>query len=50
MRRTLPLLLGEDSFVVSIAGQNGEVRDYTFLMQPNDIALAAVRAHCLDSE
>jgi hypothetical protein len=50
MRQILPRLLDEDSFVVSIAGQNEEVRDYTFLMQPNDIALAPARAHCLDSE
>lgn len=48
MRQALPLLFDEDRFVVSVAERNGSLHDYTFLMQPNDVALGPIRSRCLD--
>ena len=49
MRHVMPGLIETDQFAVLIPGQNGAVHEYTFLMQPNDRALAPLRSLCLNS-
>src|SRR5262245_4442381 len=39
MRHIMPILLQEDEIVVSIPERDGAGHDYTFSMQPNDLAL-----------
>ena len=48
MRHIMPLLMQEDEIVVSIPERDGPRHDYTFSMQPNDIALKPIRARCFD--
>src|SRR5215831_13344433 len=47
MRHIMPLLMQEDEIVVSIPERDGAMHDYTFSMQPNDLALRPIRA-CFD--
>src|SRR5262245_14584892 len=47
MRHVMPILIETDQLAVSIAEQNGTIHEYTFMMQPNDRALAPLRALCL---
>ena len=47
MRHIMPLLMQEDEIVVSIPERDGAVHDYTFSMQPNDLALRPIRS-CFD--
>ena len=47
MRHIMPLLIQEDEIVVSIPERDGAVHDYTFSMQPNDLALRPIRP-CFD--
>ena len=47
MRHIMPLLMQEDEVVVSIPEWGGAVHDYTFSMQPNDLALRPIRP-CFD--
>jgi VCBS repeat-containing protein len=47
MRHIMPLLMQEEEIVVSIPERDGAVHDYTFSMQPNDLALRPIRS-CLD--
>ena len=47
MRHIMPLLMQEDEIVVSIPERGGAVHDYTFSMQPNDLALRPIRP-CFD--
>ena len=47
MRHIMPLLMQEDEIVVSIPERDGPRHDYTFSMQPNDLALGPIRA-CFD--
>jgi hypothetical protein len=48
MRHIMPLLLQDDELVVSIPGPDGAMHDYTFSMQPNDVALRPIRSRCFD--
>jgi len=48
MRHIMPLLMEDDELVVSIPERDGAVHDYTFSMQPNDLALKPIRARCFD--
>jgi len=48
MRHMMPALLQDDELVVSIPERDGAMHDYTFSMQPNDVALGPIRLHCLD--
>jgi hypothetical protein len=47
MRHIMPLLIQEDEIVVSIPERDGVVHNYTFSMQPNDLALRPIR-FCFD--
>jgi hypothetical protein len=47
MRHIMPLLMQEDEIVVSIPERDGAGHDYTFSMQPNDLALRPIRS-CFD--
>jgi len=47
MRHIMPLLMRDDELVVSIPEQDGAVHNYTFSMQPNDLALRPIRS-CFD--
>ena len=47
-RQILPLLMQDDEVVVSIPDADGAVHDYTFAMQPNELALQPIRSHCFD--
>ena len=49
MRHVMPLLVEEDRLAVSITATDGAAHDYTFAMQPNDVALAPVWSRCLGS-
>jgi hypothetical protein len=48
MRHIMPLLIQDDELVVSIPDWDGAMHDYTFSMQPNDLALGPIRSHCFD--
>ena len=48
MRHIMPLLMQDDELVVSIPDQDGAMHDYTFSMQPNDLALRPIRLRCFD--
>src|SRR6266487_316231 len=48
MRHIMPLLMQDDQLVVSIPGRDGAMHDYTFSMQPNDVALTPIRSRCFD--
>ena len=47
MRHIMPLLMRDDELVVSIPDRDGAMHDYTFSMQPNDLALRPIRS-CFD--
>ena len=47
MRHILPLLMQENEIVVSIPERGGAVHNYTFSMQPHDLALRPIRP-CFD--
>jgi hypothetical protein len=48
MRHIMPLLMQDDQLVVSIPGQDGAMHNYTFSMQPNDVALRPIRSRSFD--
>jgi len=48
MRHIMPLLMQDDQLVVSVPGHDGAMHDYTFSMQPNDVALRPIRSRCID--
>src|SRR5207245_4936923 len=48
LRHIMPLLIQDDQLVVSVSGRDGAMHDYTFSMQPNDVALRPIRSHCFD--
>src|SRR5262249_14752141 len=48
MRHIMPLIMQDDELIVSIPEWDGPMHDYTFSMQPNDIALKPIRARCFD--
>src|SRR5262245_24588852 len=48
MRHVIPLLMQDDELVVSITDRNGATHNYTFSMQPNDLALRPIRSRCFD--
>ena len=48
MRHIMPLLMQDDELVVSIPDRDGAMHDYTFSMQPNDVALNPIRSRCFD--
>ena len=48
MRHVMPLLIQDDELVVSITDRNGAMHNYTFSMQPNDLALRPIRSRCFD--
>jgi hypothetical protein len=48
MRHIMPLLMQDNELVVSIPEKDGPMHDYTFSMQPNDLALRPIRLRCFD--
>ena len=48
MRHIMPLLMQDDALVISIPDRDGAMHDYTFSMQPNDLALSPIRSGCFD--
>jgi hypothetical protein len=48
MRHIMPVLMQDNQIVVSIPERDGAMHDYTFSMQPNDIALGPIRSRCLN--
>ena len=48
LRHIMPLLIQDDQLVVSVSGRDGAMHDYTFSMQPNDVALRPIRSRCFD--
>jgi hypothetical protein len=48
MRHIMPLIMQDDELIVSIPERDGPMHDYTFSMQPNDVALKPIRARCFD--
>jgi hypothetical protein len=48
MRHIMPLLMQDDELVVSIPERDGAMHDYTFSMQPNDLASGPIRSRCFD--
>jgi hypothetical protein len=44
----LPLLLGGNRSFASVPDSRGESHHYSFVLQPNDVALSDIRAQCLD--
>jgi hypothetical protein len=48
MRHIMPLLMQDNELVVSIPDWDGALHDYTFSMQPNDLALGPIRSRCFD--
>jgi hypothetical protein len=48
MRHVMPLLMQDDELVVSVPDRDGAMHNYTFSMQPNDLALRPIRSHCFD--
>jgi hypothetical protein len=48
MRHIMPLLMEDSELVVSIPERGGAMHDYTFSMQPNDLALGPIRSRCFD--
>jgi hypothetical protein len=45
-RDLLPLLVRSSKLMASIPEPNGVVHSYTFALQPNDLALRDINAHC----
>src|SRR2546430_1193517 len=48
MRHIMPLLMQDNELVVSIPEKDGPMHDYTFSMQPNDLALRPIRLRCFN--
>jgi hypothetical protein len=48
MRHIMPLLMQDNELVVSIPEKDGPMRDYTFSMQPNDLALRPISLRCFN--
>ena len=48
MRHVMPLLMQDDELVVSVPDRDGAMHNYTFSMQPNDLALRPIRSRCFD--
>jgi hypothetical protein len=48
LRHIMPVLVQDDKLVVSVPEQDGTTHDYTFTMQPNDLALKQIRSGCFD--
>jgi hypothetical protein len=48
MRHIMPLLMQDDELLVSIPERDGAMHNYTFSMQPNDLALGPIRSRCFD--
>lgn len=48
MLHIMPLLMQDDELVVSIPDRDQTMHDYTFSMQPNDLALRPIRLRCVD--
>src|SRR5215510_2414151 len=48
LRPVLPLLIADEQLFLSIPEPNGTMHDYTFSMQPNDVALKSIRLGCLN--
>jgi len=48
LRHILPLLIQDEQLFLSIPEPNGTLHDYTFSMQPNDVALRSIRLGCLN--
>jgi len=48
MRHIMPLLMQDEELVVSIPERDGAMHNYTFPMQPNDLALSPIRSRCFD--
>jgi hypothetical protein len=48
LRHVMPSIVQDDQLVVSISEQNGTLHNYTFPIQPNDLALKPIRSGCFD--
>jgi hypothetical protein len=46
MRHVMPLLVDEQELALSVTAKDGAVHRYTFVLQPNDVALAPLRSRC----
>ena len=46
MRQIMLPLLQDDQLVVSLSERDGTTHDYTFSLQPNAVALGAIRSRC----
>ena len=49
VRHIMPMLVEEQDLSVSVTARDGVVHRYTFVLQPNDVALAPLRSRCLGS-
>jgi len=47
MRHIMPLLVDEQELAIAMTASDGTVHSYTFVLQPNDVALAPLRSRCL---
>jgi hypothetical protein len=48
LRHIMPAIVQDDQLVVSVPDLNGTLHDYTFPLQPNDLALKPIRSGCFD--
>jgi hypothetical protein len=48
LRHVLPLLISEEQLFLTIHEQNGATHNYTFSIQPNDVALKPILLRCLE--
>ena len=46
VRHIMPMLLDEKEVAVFVTAKDGVVHRYSFVLQPNDVALAPLRARC----
>jgi hypothetical protein len=46
VRHIMPLLVDEQELSISVTARGGAVHRYTFALQPNNVALAALRSRC----
>jgi hypothetical protein len=48
LRHVMPSIVQDEQLMLSIPDQNGTLHNYTFPMQPNDLALKPIRSGCFD--
>jgi hypothetical protein len=50
VRHVMPMLVEEQELSVAVTARGAAVHRYTFVLQPNQVALAPLRSRCLGSE